>query len=441
MSTRITLSPGIRRDASGIEAEVKVRGARQFARFPLGTPVAAVQKWRQDERKRLRQADPYDRAPRGRPSGDGGTLEAATHRFLPQIAGRTSFKADRSHLRAWFTVMGHHPRPLGEVPIDLITSEDVNLAIAQWQTAPSRRDVRRIRVTGYARETARPGATPRAAVIRTYDRQTPATSGQVVAAKTIRHRCRLLAELYRTLRPGAPSPVSGAKIPKLPKPHPVGMPIETVRLVARTLARAAATTPDHAKTFARFAVLATTGQRPCQVMRTQPADLQRDAGLWIVRSAKNEPVHTITLNADMVAAWDLFVAAEAWGAYDTTQHARRVHAAGWPTGVRPYVARHAVMIDALAAGVRLDDVQGLAGHTSPLTTRTFYGPLAVSRQRQVSDALTGRLAGVFGPRLVKKAPRGAAPVLPSEFTVHADGKHRKRPENIGLQKKRTTRAG
>jgi integrase len=440
MSRWTILGPGIRRDASGIEARVKVRGTPRYARFPAATPLVTVEQWQETERKALQQADPYDRTRRGRPSTTGGTLEAATQRFLPQIAGRASFKADRSHLRAWFTVVGHHPRPLGEVSIDLITSEDVNLAIAQWQTAPSRRDVRRIRVTGYARETARAVGSPREAVIRAYDRQTPVTSGQVVAAKTIRHRCRMLGELYRTLRPGAPSPVQGAKIPKLPKPHPVGMPIETVRLVARTLARAAATAPDHAKTFARFAVLATTGQRPCQVMRTQPDDLQRDAGLWIVRSAKNEPVHTITLNADMIAAWDLFVAAEAWGAYDTTQHARRVHAAGWPKGVRPYAARHAVMIDALAAGVRLDDVQGLAGHTSPLTTRTFYGPLTVSRQRQVSDALTGRLAGVFGPRLVKKSPPARAGVLPPEFTTHAGGKHSKRLKNIGLPQKRTQKA-
>jgi len=435
MSRRITLAPGIRRDASGIEAEVKVRGARRFARFPPNTPIAAVQRWQETERKTLRKVDPFDRVVRGRPTESGGTLETAATRFLPQIAGRASFKADRSHLRAWFSVIGRHGRPLGELPLALITSEDLNLAIAQWQTAPSRREVRRIRVTGYARETPQDDDTIRAAVIRAYDRQTPVTSGQVVAAKTIRHRCRMFDELCRTLQ--LPSPVRDAKIPKLPKPHPIGMPIDTVRDVAHALAAAAAQSSDHAKTYARFAVLATTGQRPCQVMRTQPDDLQRDAGLWIVRSAKNEPVHTITLNAEMIAAWDLFVAAAAWGPYDTTLHARHVHAAGWPKGIRPYVARHAVMIDALAAGVRLDDVQGLAGHTSPLTTRQFYGPLAVSRQRQVSDALTGRLAGVFGPRLVKPAPRRSSTIFPSEFTVHADGKHRKRPENIGLPKKGT----
>jgi integrase len=78
-----------------------------------------------------------------------------------------------------------------------------------------------------------------------------------------------------------------------------------------------------------------------------------------------------------------------------------VHAAGWPQGLRPYNARHAVMIDALKAGVDLGDVQGLAGHTSPLTTRRFYGPLIVGRQREVSQKLEGRLKDLFAPRLVK----------------------------------------
>jgi len=67
--------------------------------------------------------------------------------------------------------------------------------------------------------------------------------------------------------------------------------------------------------------------------------------------------------------------------------------------------------DALAAGVELGDVQGLAGHTSPLTTRAFYGPLAIERQRKVSDKLNGRLKGIFGPRKIvarKRRSRGTA---------------------------------
>ena len=414
---RTTIAPGIRRDASGIEARVQVGRERRYARYPLDTPLEEVQKWQRDERKRLRELDPWDRPVMGRPSETGGTLEAAAQRFLPQIAGRTSFKADRSHLRAWFSVIGRRGEALGNIAIALLTTEDINLAIAQWQTAPPKRQVRRIRVVGYIRDQYRGAAKPaiRTTLIRTYDRKTPITSGQVVAAKTIRHRCRMLDELYRTR--GLPSPVADAKLPKLPRPHPIGVEAETVRRVAQALGAAAGRSPASAQTYARFAVLATTGQRPCQVMRTQPGDVNLRAALWIVRSAKQEPAHTITLNADMVAAWRTFIAADAWGPYDTTKQARHVHAAGWPKGVRPYAARHSVMIDALAAGVPLDDVQGLAGHTSPLTTRKFYGPIAVSRQRLISDKLTGRFEGCFTPR--------AVPDLPPPFTTRATGKGRK----------------
>jgi integrase len=143
-------------------------------------------------------------------------------------------------------------------------------------------------------------------------------------------------------------------------------------------------------------------------MRTQPAaagqvgDLDLARRLWIVRSAKLEPAHTITLTAEMVKAWQVFIAAAAFGAYDTTLHANRLHRAGWPHGVRPYNVRHTLMADALALGVDLGDVQGLAGHTSPETTRTFYGPLAVERQRTVSARLEGRLSELFTLRPVRR---------------------------------------
>jgi len=245
----------------------------------------------------------------------------------------------------------------------------------------------------------------------------------VVSDRTIRHRCRVLADLYHALDgKRAVTPVDDAKIPKLPKDHPVGIDVSLVIAVARKLAQATVSRPrvraphdpdayaireaarrrDRLQTYARYVVLATTGQRPCQVMRAQPADLDLTQDIWLVRSAKLEPAHTIILTTEMRQAWQAFIDADAWGPYDTTTHANRVHAAGWPPGLRPYNARHALMIDALAAGVDLGDVQGLAGHTSPLTTRRFYGPVVVGRQREVSQRLEGRLKDLFAPRLVKK---------------------------------------
>jgi integrase len=413
--TRQTIAPGIRRDAHGYEAKVKLRGEERYERFPADASLAEMQKWQARTRKELRKVDPLDAAPR--PSARG-TLTAAVPRFLRQIEGRASFKADRSHLRAWLSVVGRHPKkPLGDLSPLLIATEDINLAIAQWRTAPSTRAPRRIRVTTYTRDRATPAGVPAVSTIKAYDRTTPATSGAVVAVKTIRHRCRVLDELYRTLYGDGVSPVAGAKVPALVKTAPIAVDVEIVRRVAQALAH------GDAQTYARFCVLATTGQRPCQVMRAIPGDVNLTSAIWLVRSAKLEPAHTITLNAEMAAAWRIFTAADAWGDYDTTKHARQVHAAGWPDGIRPYCARHSVMADALAVGVDLGDVQGLAGHTSPLTTRQFYGPLAVPRQRTVSGKLDGRLPGIVRPQAIV-APTASQwvarrPKLPPTTTTRA----------------------
>ena len=106
--------------------------------------------------------------------------------------------------------------------------------------------------------------------------------------------------------------------------------MQTVRAVALKLAKA-----GHPDTYARYLVLAGTGQRPAQLMRAQPGSWDLAAGFWVVRSAKGAPAHTITLNRDMVDALRTFEAANAWGKYDETTHARRVHAAGWPLTIRP----------------------------------------------------------------------------------------------------------
>jgi hypothetical protein len=110
-----------------------------------------------------------------------------------------------------------------------------------------------------------------------------------------------------------------------------------------------------------------------------------------------------TLNAEMRAAWRAFIAAKAWGSYDGSLFAKRVHAAAWPETIRPYNLRHSVMIDALAAGVPLDDVQGLAGHTSPATTRHHRAP--TEGQRPTGGPAQGRLRAAQGGMMVLRRRR------------------------------------
>jgi len=418
MARTCQLPQGVSRAADGrLVARVKVGRARPVQRFPADTDPALAAAWIDTTRRALtEQRAAYGEAPivAHRPARDGsGTLEADVARYLPQIAGRPSTKADTSHLRAWLAVEIQGVR-LGTLRRTAVTTELVNLAIAQWRTMPSSHNVRRVRVAAHARD-GRP--------LPAYERKAPVTSGAVVSDRTIRHRCRVLTDLYHALDGRRTiTPVDDARIPKIPKDHPIGVDVATVLAVAWKLAQATVSMPrvraphdpeayavretarrrDRQQTYARYVVLVTTGQRPCQVMRAHPEDLDLEIGTWLVRSAKLEPAHTITLTADMRQAWQAFIDAEAWGVYDTTTHANRVHEAGWPRGVRPYNARHTLMMDALKAGIDLGDVQALAGHTSPLTTRRTYAPHQIDRQRAVSQKLEGRLAGLFAPRLVKK---------------------------------------
>jgi integrase len=416
-------------DPWGFEARVKFQGKLYPQRFDPDTPLFTMQRWQLDAKEGLalglapvitprattnqrRRHNELIRIRRDRdraatmaaipamdsPAGTGGTLAARLDAFFPQIAGRVSFKADRSHLRAWIHAKGADGVELGTKDPAAITAADLNVIIGAWRTAPPAGKpgqplaVRRITVTAYDRD---------GKAVGTYDRKTPTTSSaQVVAVKTVRHRCRLLREFLVT--EGLPvNAIDTAKIPAAEKSHPVGVPIDTITTVAQKLAKH----PEWADTYGRYLVLNTTAQRPAQVMRALPDDVRLDAKLWIVRSAKGAPAHTITLNSDMIKAWRVFIAANAWGTYDTSRHAMRLRECGWPAAIRPYNARHSVVQDALQDyDVRLDDVQGLAGHAKAETTRAFYGPLAIDRQRHISNRLDGRMKAAFSPRLVKKKP-------------------------------------
>ena len=102
----------------------------------------------------------------------------------------------------------------------------------------------------------------------------------------------------------------------------------------------------------------------------------------------------LPLNADMVAAWRLFVRVEAWGTYETSAFARTLRAAGWPADVPPYRLRATVGMALSERGIDFADVGGWLGHTDLDTTRTHYVPLIDARMQRATDALAGRLRGL-----------------------------------------------
>lgn len=378
------VEPNIYRYASGRwQVRLLHAGRRVKSSFPRATPIETVRAFVVAARHRL----DVDARQAGEPTPARavGTLEGDAPAFLAQIAGRSSIKSDTSHLRAWFGVVVDGVR-LGALARPAWTARHVNLAIAYWQAMPAPATARRVRVEASTRRGKPLGA---------YERAAPATSGRVVATLTIRHRCRLLDDLFHTLDGAtAFSPVADAKIPARSK-RPPTVPAASVVVDALRELRTI-----NAQSFGRFYVAATTGQRPCQVGRAEPADVDLDARTWLVRDAKGAPAHCITLDEPQVAAWRAFIAADAWGAFNTSQYGKHIHAAGWPVGIRPYAVRHALAVEAIRRGVSLGDVQALLGHTDPTTTR-IYAPFVIERQRAVSTALASYLGDVSAPRLVK----------------------------------------
>ncbi len=331
---RTRIAKGIYQDACGFLVSVCVKGHRRGKRFPPDTPLAFMAI--RQIRMRADLAEEHEGTP-VTPTPTRGTYAADLDRYLPQIAGRVGYKADRSHLHAWLPHIGPTLR-------SRVTPAQIRTAIAAWQQAGK-------------------------------------------SARTIRHRVRVVREMYRTLdAPGTPSPVQGVKLPRPEDPHPTPVPIAIIQRVAASLKagkrHARGYGGDSAKCHARFLVRATTGQRPSQIMRAEPDDLDLARGIWFVRAGKGGTAIPLPLNPDTVRAWRTFIAADAWGPFDTRSFSKTIRRHGWPAGIRPYTLRHTFAIDHLLGGTDLGDLQGLLGHRQIETTRKFYGPVLLARLKK-----------------------------------------------------------
>lgn len=406
---RTRIAPNIYRYEDG-RCEVIVSAAGRQApptRFPAGTPIEQMERWATEARRRLtKEARDLGEA---EPKTRSGTLRSEAPSYFAQIGGRPGTAADISHVRAWFDVIIDSVM-LGDLPLVAWTTSHVNKAIAQWQTAPSAHAIRRVQITGFSRRKRGEGARSRGRAradrpVEAHERSAPATSGRIVSALTIRHRCRVLDDFFHTtFGKKTATPVDEAKVPPRHVNPPATVPAELLLTVLERLS-----VIDQCA-FARFYVAATTGQRPYQIGIARPEDVQiigRTSGVWLVRNAKGEPAHSIVLNTSQVAAWHAFIEAEAWGAFSTSSYGKAIHAAGWPKGVRPYTARHSLAREALKRGASLGDVQALLGHTDPNTTRRTYAPFQVEEQQGISARLAPYLADVLKPRLAAGAKKGA----------------------------------
>lgn len=329
-------------------------GGREYT-FDKRTPIPDLRQERAKLEARVRGS--------GQRRSGRGTLAAAVDRWEPLERHLTSYVSRRAELRAWVS-------ELGDTPLLRITAEDVRAVVARWSQAG-------------------------------------------LAAKTIRNRLWTLGHLYRVLLgKRADTPVDEITPPA--KVRHVIMPItpDVILTVYRNLLafeqdQRPAQKGEHrtilrdAKTRARFMVRASTGRRPSEIMRARPEDVDLEQRVWRVRDGKGGWSEGLYLNDDMLEAWRVFAAAEAWGPFNTGSMAEVLRRAGWPSMKdergryvsRPYHLRHSVGIEISERGIDLADVGGWLGHTNVQTTRRIYAPIRNSRMQRISTELEGRLGG------------------------------------------------
>lgn len=355
---RTRVETGIYRDAYGLAALVTVgRDLAREKRFPPDADLDTIRTWRAHTYANLLE----DAKALKRQRADPRSITRSIAIYLRTRRGRPSYKADRSHLKAWIPFIGptrrHH-----------VTRDDVERAIVAWRMTEK-------------------------------------------SATTIRHRCRVLRELYQALDGAAVHhPLEDVTVPGPVKRSPIPVSHAAIQAVAESLQAGI----RHAKGYgsdpilsrARFLVYATTGQRPAQIGRAKPGDVDLERRIWFVRPAKGGEPIPLPLNDEMISAWQVFIDARAWGPFDTSALAKLLRRHGWPEGVRPYTLRHTLAIDLLLKGVPLDDIQGLLGHANIHTTRTFYAPILVARLKKSVEKRRLQLANT--PPAVR-VPRPGVP--------------------------------
>jgi integrase/recombinase XerD len=327
------VATGIYPDRYGFRAIVNTAVGRAEKRFPFGTELDVMKRWRQET---IGQFAAAGRRREKHQVTAKGTLAADVRRYLKTLT-IASAGSRASDLKAWTVRYGDLPRAR-------LSLEHCRQAVKAW-------------------------------------------ADDEVSPWTIRHRVNALRSLYKALDGlDADSPVEGLDVGPKPTPHPVYVPPDTILAVAQKL--------TDSKTLARFLVLVTTGVRPIELMRAAEADVDLRRGLWIVRTAKGGVARYFRLStAEMRRAWRTFVAAGAWGEYDSTLFSRRLRRAGWPTGVRPYALRGTWGMELSMGGADLRDVQTLMGHRDIETTAAYYVPPVEARLHEAIKGTARRFGG------------------------------------------------
>lgn len=332
-SRRVRLEPNIYQDAFGLAAKVQVGLLSREKRFPADASLRTIHRWISRTRSELADEQPTTKR---------GTLAVDAERYYKRIAHLASWRERRSEIRAWVARYG--PRSRAKITrADVLETRNVWLAEGK-------------------------------------------------APKTVNHRVAALAHLYRELDGRrARTPCDDVTPLEVPRTPPLAVPPETIRAVyLQLLEHERLGLLRDACTRARFMVMAASGVRASELMRAEPSDVDLERRIWRTRDGKGglRP-GGLYLHDDLLEAWKVFVAAAAWGTFETSSMALVLRHCGWPAGVRPYTLRHSVGIALSESGTDLADVGAWLGHSRVDTTRKFYVPVLAGRMKAVGEVIGG----------------------------------------------------
>jgi integrase len=330
------LPSGVYRTRTGYRAIVAIAAGRKEKRFPQGTSLREITRWRNAMKVKLETKYPHKKAG----ALHRGTFAADVKRYLSTLA-IASWASRRSELRAWC-------KRFGPISRSRVTTEHVQKAIKAW-------------------------------------------TDDGVPPKTVQNRLRALTAMIHALDgPEAWTPADHVSRPKVAKRRPRRVPVETLRAVEQQLRS------GDPQTHARYMVLTATGARPVHLKRAVPADVDLARRYWNIPAAKDGQPIELWLNTDMVAAWRVFLDADAWGDFNATDYAKAVRAAGWPADIPPYNTKHSFGQAVAELGFSREDIADWYGHTNPETTKIYSGS---ANLRRLSEAIDGRLG--WGQKLDK----------------------------------------
>jgi len=354
------VATGIYRDARGCSIVVVVDGEHHERRYPLGTPLQALIRHREDLSAHLRRQSHHSAPAKG-------TLEAAARAYLSTVTAMPSFKSRRRQIDLWVGVFGR--KPVAELTHVLLAAQ-----LQRWLTE-SRSD----------------------------------SDDRPYSTQYVLHLHTALSHLFTTLYPEADNPLDRVPRRRPPEAEPRAIAVLAFLRILRAY-------PRGSKMKARHAVMAATGLGQKELARVRPDDLQlaprldRAAsvhGTVIARARRKgqgAAPRTIPLTRHAWRAWRLFVRLDAFGSFSTSNLRRDFRAAATTAGFvlkdaahlegldwRPYDARHTFLTAVAEASRDERAVQALGGHSDIRMVRRYT-------QRSVDPRVTAAIGALDGPR-------------------------------------------